>query len=338
MTKHVSSVSPAALKEYTLSAPGIRATFIPFGARLKSLTVPDIKGVWRQVNLGYSDAQGYADEVRPSYYGAVIGRYANRIRKGKFTVDGVTSTISQNEKGNTLHGGEIGYDAREWTVISSTSTAITFSLMDYGFEGFPGTVLALAQYSVLGGKLTTVLSGYALDKPTPIMLTTHAYFNLGSDVAPTVLEDTLRVRASRLIGVDKDMIPTGEIMSPAPNDALNFTVAKKVNASLPNGLDDCFVFDSNAPEDKLEWTSAATGIRMRVRTNQPAIQVYSCTGSDGSAVTQLGKLESFGSLAIEPQGWIDGINHPKWGQEQVFRPGSAPFVNVAEYIFDVPGA
>ncbi|CAK9785996.1 galactose mutarotase-like protein [Cutaneotrichosporon oleaginosum] len=342
--KHVEKVSPAALKEYTLAADGITASFIPFGARLKSLRVPDAGGAWREVNLGYADAQGYADEAAPSYYGAVIGRYANRIRNGTFTVDGVTSRIATNEHDgkNTLHGGRVGYDAREWSVLSANSSSVTFSLMDYGFEGFPGNVLALAQYSLSAGKLTTVLTAHALDRPTPILLTTHSYFNLGSDVSSTVLQDTLHVKASRVVGVDGILVPTGQLDYVAGTNGnerhpLNFTAPSAVSQALPAGLDHCFLFDRPSPlevTEQLEWRSAATGIRMRVRTNQPAIQVYSCSMSDGSASTQLGKVERFGCMAIEPQGWIDGISHPEWLQNQVYSPGSAPFVNVAEYVFD----
>ncbi|GMK54769.1 hypothetical protein CspeluHIS016_0113550 [Cutaneotrichosporon spelunceum] len=331
MTKHIPLVSPAAVKEYTLSADGITATFIPFGARLKSLRVPDANGLWRQVTLGFANIQSYANEAVVYYYGAVIGRYANRIRKGTFTIDGVTTSVTDNESGNTLHGGKVGYDSREWTVVALTTTAITFSLMDYGFEGFPGTVLAIAQYTVSEGKLTAVLSGYALDQPTPIMLTTHAYFNLGSDT--TVMEDTLRVSASRVIGVDSAAAATGEVVYLGAKNGyhLNFTTPKKVKMSAPNGLDNCFIFDDRR---ELEWTSASTGIRMRLRTNQPAVQLYSCAACGDRTTTQLGKLERFGAMAVEPQGWIDGINHPEWNQNQVYRPGSAPFVNVAEYSFD----
>jgi aldose 1-epimerase len=246
----------------------------------------------------------------------------------------VTSHIPTNENGgkNSLHGGKVGYDAREWTVLSANASSVTFSLMDYGFEGFPGNVLALAQYSLSAGKLSTVLTAHALDAPTPILLTTHAYFNLGG---PLVLDDTLKIRASRVVGVDGILVPTGELEYVAGGHPLDFTAAAKVAQALPDGLDNCWLFDKpGADTDQLEWVSAASGIRMRVRTNQPAIQVYSCSASDGTAVTQLGKVERFGCLAIEPQGWIDGISHPEWLQEQVYRPGGAPFVNVAEYVFD----
>lgn len=235
----------------------------------------------------------------------------------------------------------MGYDAREWSVLASNASSVTFSLMDYGFEGFPGNVLALAQYALSAGKLTTVLSAHALDRPTPILLTTHSYFNLGSDVSGSVLDDTLRVKASRVVGVDGILVPTGELVYTGDGHPLDFTAPSAVRQSLPKGLDDCFLFDRPAQAEvaeQLEWTSAATGIRMRVRTNQPAVQVYSCSMSDGSARTQLGKVERFGCMAIEPQGWIDGISHPEWLQDQVYRPGSAPFVNVAEYVFDTVGA
>lgn len=155
--------------------------------------------------------------------------------------------------------------------------------------------------------------------------------------------------------VDSIAVPTGEIAdlrSVRPDGSLhplNYTSARPIRDSLDAnlcgdgcvGLDNCWIFDKPEPVDgpsvgpaQVIWTSEQSGIRMKVHTNQPAIQLYDCIGMDGTLATSAGTVVKYGCMAIEPQGWIDGINHPEWNQRQIYAPGQGPHVNIAEYAFD----
>jgi aldose 1-epimerase len=206
--------------QYTITAPGINATFIPYGARLTHLLVPDNTGTLRDVVLGYDNPKQYLTDTltNHTYFGPIVGRYANRIRNGTFTLPSTGSQeyhILENEnKGkDTLHGGFIGYDARNWTVTSHSSNSITFTLLDpSNFQGFPGSVLTHATYTVTDNRLTCQTVSLALDYPTPIMLAHHIYWNLNAFSSPTVLNDTLHMPySSRYISVDGILVPTGDI-------------------------------------------------------------------------------------------------------------------------------
>jgi aldose 1-epimerase len=190
--------------KYNISAPGISASFIPYGARLTNLFVNDRNGNPQDVVLGYDTGEQYLhdSETVHTYFGAVVGRYANRIKNGTFTIDGVTSHIPENEHGgeDTLHGGFVGYDQRNWTVVALLNDSITFAFYDYAYQGFPGDVMNYATYTLSshGGspRWTSRLVSLPLNSPTPIMLANHVYWNLGASVntaAQSVLQDTLHM-------------------------------------------------------------------------------------------------------------------------------------------------
>jgi len=187
--------SSSVFTKYTVSAPGINASFIPYGARLTNLLVNDKNGHPQDVVLGYDDGTQYLNDTETvhTYFGPIVGRYANRIKNGTFTVNGVTSHIPENEhKGaDTLHGGNVGYDQRNWTVVEANTSTITFSLLDQGFEGFPGTIITYATYTVSAGSTgpqwTARLVSIPLDEPTPIMLANHVYVRLfGALSSPSI--------------------------------------------------------------------------------------------------------------------------------------------------------
>ncbi|GFZ47463.1 hypothetical protein JCM24511_05207 [Saitozyma sp. JCM 24511] len=363
----ISSSDP--LQPLTISAPGINATFIGYGATLTHLFVNDREGLPRDVAVGYDTPAEYVrdTETKHTYFGAVVGRYANRIKNGTFVIDGKKYQVPTNEHGgqNTLHGGTIGWDARGWTVSEYTPTSVTFSLHDAdGYQGFPGAVLNHITYTVASDppRLTSRIVSVSLDQPTPIMPTTHFYWNLGAFTSPTVLNDTLHLPYSdRIIGIDGIQIPTGEVISLKPTSGaphpLDFTSPKQVHlGALTNGcgdgcvgIDNAFILDrpgvDQAGKDlpMLRWSSPDTGIQMTMRTNQGCTQVYSCVFQDGSIPTKSTQraagqetIDKYGCLVIEPQEWIDGINHPEWAQlhRQVFGPETGPLVNWAEYTFD----
>lgn len=375
------------LKVYTIGAPGIEASFIPYGARLTSLLVQDRNGHPQNVAVGFDDPQLYVDNVntKNDYFGCVVGRYANRIKNGTFTLDGTTYHTPTNENDmQTLHGGDIGYDQQNWTVTALTPNSITFSLYDPGWEGFPGAVLTHATFSVNSTtnphgpvpltQLNTKTVAIALTESTPILLSNHLYWNLNAFKARNVLNDTsLQMPLSeRFVETDSVLIPTGQIgdVATAFSGALDFSQPKLMGDDLAesegacgagcSGIDNCFIVDH--PTNQSDWTSSPdtmvhmlslnsslTGIHMRVATNQKAVQIYSCANMNGTVPVRASQvqrnelermppvdtIEPYGCVVVEPEGWIDGINNPEWGQNpyQVFSPETGPSVNWATYLF-----
>ncbi|KAF6224441.1 hypothetical protein HO133_011018 [Letharia lupina] len=359
--------------KYTISAPGINASFIPYGARLTNLLVPDKNGKTQDVILGYDSGTTYLNDTETdhTYFGAVVGRYANRIKNGTFTVQGVTSHIPENEHGgeDTLHGGNVGYDQRNWTVVSSNTSSITFSLLDQGYEGFPGTVITYATYTVSSGPTwTSRLVSIPLDEPTPIMLANHVYWNLDAFSNPsdlTILNDTLHMPYSaRYVQIDNIEVPNGTI-GIVNGSSLDFTSPKQIGRDILNAIDDCgfnctgydnaFILDRprySAPEatdiSVLTMYSNVTGIQLDVYTNQQSLQLYACDNLNGTIPVKMSQqhgnstsyVPKFGCLVIETQQWIDGINNPQWGQDQyqIYTPTTQPAVNFAQYDFSIVGS
>ena len=363
--------------KYNISAPGISASFIPYGARLTNLFVKDKNGNQQDVVLGYDDATQYLNdtETAHTYFGAVVGRYANRIKNGTFTIDGVTSHIPENEHvgEDTLHGGFIGYDQQNWTVVSQQSDSITFAFYDQAYSGFPGDVMNYATYtlgaSAAGApRWTTRLVSIPFNCPTPIMLSNHVYWNLGASVntaAKSILNNTLHMPyAARYIQIDGIEVPNGTI-AVTQGTPLDFTSPTLIGANINDtvngcgtgctGYDNAFILDRprySAPEDPdltvLTMSSPETGIQLDVQTNQQSLQIYTCDnlngtivakadqqhGTNGSAPTTYGQ---FGCVVIETQQWIDGINNPQWGQDlyQIYRVTEEPAVNLATFDFSV---
>ena len=363
--------------KYTISAPGINASFIPYGARLTNLFVNDRNGNPQDVVLGYDNGTAYLNDTETvhTYFGPVVGRYANRIKNGTFTVDRITSHIPENENSghDTLHGGTVGYDQRNWTVFEANTSSITFSLLDQGFEGFPGTIITYATYTVSAGpQWTSRLVSIPLDEPTPIMLANHVYWNLDAFTDPsdtTILNNTLYMPYSdRYIEIDNIEVPNGTIGM--VNDTfLDFTSPKQIGRDIDNavnacglgctGYDNAFILDRprySAPEatdiSVLTLSSNVTGIQLDVRTNQQSLQIYTCNNialmanipvkqsqqhsTNGSITT----VPKYGCVVIETQQWIDGINNPQWGQDQyqIYTVDSEPAVVFAQYDFSIIGS
>ena len=363
--------------KYTISAPGINASFIPYGARITNLFVNDRNGDPQDVVLGYDNGTAYLNDTETvhTYFGPVVGRYANRIKNGTFTVDGITSHIPENENAghDTLHGGNVGYDQRNWTVVEANTSSITFSLLDQGFEGFPGTIITYATYTVSAGpQWTSRLVSIPLDEPTPIMLANHVYWNLDAFTNPsdtTILNNTLYMPYSdRYIEIDSIEVPNGTIG--IVNDTfLDFTSPKQIGRDIENavnacglgctGYDNAFILDRprySAPEatdiSVLTMSSNVTGIQLDIRTNQQSLQIYTCNNialmanipvkqsqqhsKNGSTTT----VPKYGCIVIETQQWIDGINNPQWGQDQyqIYTVDSEPAVVFAQYDFSILGS
>ncbi|KAE8149743.1 galactose mutarotase-like domain-containing protein [Aspergillus avenaceus] len=378
---NTSAVDP--FQQYTISAENITATLIPYGARLTSLLVHDREGNEQDVVVGYDDPKDYVKDTNTdhTFFGAVVGRYANRIKNGTFTIGQESYDIpkSENDGIDTLHGGDIGYDQRNWSVTAHSDSSITFTLLDTGFEDFPGDVITHATFAVDTQvspqnpkglpQLTTKLISLSLTQATPIMLSNHIYWNLNAFKQPTVLNDTfLQLPLSkRLIGTDGILIPDGTLL---PVDtykgAPDFTTGKLIGRDIDSaaglcgtgctGYDNCFLVDRDSPYAAsnsmvpiLRMNSKTTGISLEVSSNQQAVQIYSCNGQKGNIAIKPSQakrnkeegiqgaqsVNKYGCVVIEPEGWIDGINNPQWGQlgDQIYTPGGAPSVNWATYQF-----
>ena len=308
-----------------------------------------------------------------------MGRYANRIKNGTFTVDGQTYHIPENENGgiDTLHGGNVGYDARNWSVVASNDSSVTFGLLDTGFENFPGTVYTLATYSVSNyasgpqgesrPRLTTTLVSSALDSVTPIMLSTHIYWNLNAFKEETVLNDTSlwMPYSARYVQTDGILIPNGTIGVCSDVPALDFLDPSLIGTNVDaaegicgtgcTGVDNAFILDrppmagdTSTGYPVVKMWSNTTGIQVDLATNQRGIQIYTCNGQNGTIPVKqsqqqrnqgdsdaAGFVQKHGCVVIEPQVWIDGINNPQWGvtDYEVFSPETGPLVFYSTYDF-----
>ena len=301
------------------------------------------------------------------------GRYANRIKNSTFTIDGVDYHVDANENGglDTLHGGSDGWDWRNFTVVAHTDESITFSIVDPdGKEGFPGEVVSYITYTVTPYTWHFKMVALATTKKTPIMLSSHVYWNLDGFANPdTPLTDnhTLHLPYSgQRIGVDNILIPDGTILPNERYSVNDFWSAPKqlgANYSSPeiknncgfgcDGYDNAWLVNraQNGPYDWRTDGPVATlasnfsGIQIDIFSDQEAFQVYSCPGMNGvlpikSTQGLEGRprvVEKYGCVVMEVEDWIDAINHPEWQREkkQIFGPGDEPYVLEAKYVFSV---
>jgi len=252
-----SSVEPAADKDgkYWIYGKGISAAFIPYGASITNLLINDKNGVQQDIIAGYDNASYYTVDPKHPHFGGVPGRYANRIKNSSFTIDGVTYKVTPNDnptkefpKGtDTLHGGSDGWDWRNFTVVAHTNNSITFSIVDPdGKEGFPGDVVSYTTYTLTDMTWSFKIVAISTSKRTPIMLTSHSYWNLdgfSNTETSTVFDHTLHLPYSgQIVAVDGNLIPTGEIKTNQPGSVNDFwTAPKKIGAnfSSPALKDNC---------------------------------------------------------------------------------------------------
>ncbi|KAL9113707.1 MAG: hypothetical protein Q9227_002152 [Pyrenula ochraceoflavens] len=358
LAQTATSSSPFTL--YTLTADNITATFIPYGARLTSLLVPDRDGTRQDVIAGYDDPQKYLTdtETNHTYFGPVVGRFANRIKNSTFSLNGQTYHIPANEHGgaDTLHGGTVGYDQRNWTVTAKTADSITFTLLDDAFEGFPGTLLTHETFTVSSmrsgpydrvyPRLTSRIVATPLDKATPIMMANHIYWNLNAFREQSILNDTTfwMPYSDRYIQTDGILIPNGTFGAVASRPGLDFTTPTLFGKNVPQavdacgtgctGLDNAFIIDRPryaGPESSdfpvLSMWSSSTGIRMDLSTNQQGLQVYSCDGQNGTIPVRQSQKQRNANSA--PNGGAQYVN--KYGCVVIETQGYIDSVNHPEW-------
>jgi aldose 1-epimerase len=324
----------SAVTAITLKAEnGVSATILTFGATLWKLEVPDRDGKVADVLLSYDKLSDF--EARPNYWGATIGRYGNRISGGKFTLDGKTYQLPQNDHGQSLHGGGKGFDVRNWKLVSVTSGKVAsavFSLVSPdGDSGYPGTVKTRLTYSLdEAGNLRIVFDAIT-DKPTVLNLTNHAIFNMaGEGSERDATTNVLTIPAGHYTPVDDKLIPTGELraVSATPFD---FRRPKRVAMGLRDGKDQQVVygrgFDHNfaldkgqtkTPELSARLEDPVSGRVLEVLSTEPGVQFYSGNFLDGTYVGKQGHLYRMGDgIALEPQKFPDAPNHSNFASTRV---------------------
>lgn len=313
---------------YTLvNKRGMQASLMTYGGIMFSLYVPDRYGNPVDVLLGYPTLQEYVSTGNKPYFGALLGRYANRIANGRFTLDGTTYQLSVNDGKNTLHGGVRGFDKRVWEaeeVVRDGSVGLLLSyLSPDGEEGFPGTLSVKAMYTLTDDNELRIDFAAAADKKTVVNLSQHNYYNLAGAGNGDVLGHVLTIRADRYTPVTPELIPTGQVSSVAgtPLDFRRPTpIGARIRSDDPQmraakGYD--FNYVLNAKENDMAFAASVyepnSGRRMDVYTTQPAVQFYSGNNLNGGIIGKEGKsYVQYGGLSLETQHYPDSPNHPEF--------------------------
>lgn len=335
----------------------IRATFLPYGASLSELWVKDRQGAWQDVILGFDNSTNYGTDTIHNFFGPIVGRYANRIKNGTFELDGKKYQVPKNDGGlASLHGGKVGYDRESWKLSSLNSSSITFKHHDKaGNQGFPNQVNTTAVYTLLPNAEWKLTFHSTASGPTPIMLSSHVYWNLnpqglinlGKD-DKAILEHVVHMPyASKHVKTDGILIPTGELPE-SKNTGYDFTVPRALSERFNQtqgycgtgcqGWDSCFIEPNGHPKGKpsFEVYSPASGIKLSIKTNQDAWQIYTTASLDSPTKGSIPRKKAHGgdgsldkvygnysAMVIEAEDWIDGINHPQWGRtdKQIYNKG-----------------
>jgi len=305
-------------------SPGPVVELLTLGATVHRLEVTGGDGERRNVVLGHDTVE---DRLASSdYLGGTIGRYANRIAHGRFELAGAEVRVQTHDRGNSLHGGPDGFDAKVWSVVDQSSHAATLRLESPdGDMGFPGTLRVQVRYEV-EGDIVRVTHEATTDATTVVNLTNHAYFNLDGDRAGTVDEHRLTVLADSYTPVDATGIPTGDHAPVAgtPFDLRGATVIGPVvrhdheQIRSARGIDHNFVIRGEGLRTAAILESDRTSTVLELRTDQPGVQVYTGNNLDGAGRGTAGRLYRQGDgIALEPQLFPDTPNHPEWPSAQL---------------------
>jgi aldose 1-epimerase len=312
---------------YTLTSDELTVKITNYGGIVTEIIAPDKDGNPGNVVLGFDNLEQYL-AGHPNF-GALIGRFGNRIAKGKFELNGETYTLAINNGNNTLHGGIIGFDDVVWTPeIVETESGKGLQLKYYSVdmeEGYPGNLDVTVLYELVGSDLE-ITYWATTDKATPVNLTNHSYFNLAGE--GTILDHELMLKASKYTPVDEELIPTGEI-APVEGTAFDFREPKPIGrdiAQVEGGYDHNFVFDREG--DGLELlgrlTDPKTGRTLEVLTMEPGVQFYTGNFLDGTLVSgDITYVKNYG-LCLETQHFPDSPNQPDF-PSTILEPGEQYF-------------
>jgi aldose 1-epimerase len=319
------------IEAYTLhNSQGASAKLITYGATVAELHVPDKNGKMGDVVLGFDNLPGYLGPH--PHFGGAIGRYGNRIAKGKLTVDGKEYQLAINNPPNSLHGGPTGFDKRVWKgepveVKDGAAVRFTYFSKD-GEENFPGNLTATVTYTLTNANELKLEYTATTDKDTVVNLTNHSYFNLSGDGSGDILKYVLYLNADSYTPVDATLIPTGEIASVA-NTPLDFRKPTEIGAHIGEikgigGYDHNFVVNGKAGTLRIaaRVSDPVSGRHMEVWTTEPAVQFYSAIGLDGSIKGKGGvAYQKYGAICLETQHYPDSPNRPNF-PSTVLKPGT----------------
>ena len=326
-----------AVDMYVIKDGDVEAHLITYGATVVSLSTPDRNHHAADIVLGFDNIDGYLAKGNP-YFGAIVGRYANRIAHAQFVLDGKTYKVPQNDGPNSLHGGTKGFDKVVWQGKAlANGVEFTYVSKD-GDQGYPGTLTATVRYTLSKNVLRIEYTA-TTDKDTVINLTNHAYYNLSG--ATDILKHELKLNAGRYTPVDATLIPTGELAT-VEGTPFDFRKATAIGARINNsneqltrgkGYDHNWVLDSGGKKlaEAAELFDPTSGRVLQVWTDQPGIQFYSGNFLDGTAKGK-GKVYAHRSgLCLETQHFPDSPNHPKFPSTEL-KPGQK-YHTVTEWHF-----
>jgi len=335
-----------AVDVYTLkNSKGAEARIITYGGTVTYLSMPDKDGKFSDVVLGFDNLEGYTSTNNTAYFGALVGRYGNRIGKAKFTLDGKEYTLPANNNGNTLHGGTKGFDKVVWTAKEGSSTEgpsleLTYLSKD-GEQGFPGNLNVKAVYTLTDDNALKLEYTATTDKDTVVNLTQHSYFNLAGK--GSILDHEVQIMSDQTTPVDAQLIPTGGYKS-VDGTPFDFRKPTKIGARIDDkdtqlqygpGYDHNWVINKPMGQMGLmaRVTEATTGRVLEVSSDQPGLQFYSGNFLDGTLGGNGWKFEKRTGFCMEPQHYPDSPNRPEFPSTEL-KPGET-YKNTIIYKFSV---
>ncbi|WP_445223486.1 aldose epimerase family protein [Catalinimonas locisalis] len=329
---------------YTLTnQDGMEAKITNYGGIVTSLKVKDADGNLDDVVLGFDNLQAYVDNN--PYFGALVGRYGNRIAKGKFTIDGTTYQLDTNNMGNHLHGGLKGFDKVVWSAESQQSEdgqqlVLTYTSPD-GDQGYPGKLETKVTYTLTNDNVLRIEYEATTDKKTVVNLTNHSYFNLTGDPTQTVLNHEVMINADQFIPVDETLIPTGELAAVA-GTPFDFSELKPIGQQIDEdsneqikygmGYDHCWVLDKEGMGLAARVHEPTTGRVMEVYTTEPGVQFYTGNFLNGSVTGKEGiTYAKRTAFCLETEHFPDSPNQPNFPSVEL-APGET-YSTTTEYRF-----
>ncbi len=313
---------------YTLkNSSGITARVITYGCIITSVQTPDRSGKIGEITLGFDSLEGYL--ARHPYFGALVGRFANRIAAGRFELEGKRYTLACNEKGrNHLHGGNVGFDKRVWTaeqLRDAGKVGVRFSYTSPdGEEGYPGDLEVTVTYSLNEENELTLNYRAETTRATPINLTNHTYWNLGGPGSGTIYDHLLSLNCSRYVPVNERLIPTGQVLL-VEGTPLDFRKQKAIGRDIDQiavGYDHCFVADREGEglATIARVVDPASGRGLEISTTKPAVQLYTGNFLDGIRGAGGTVFNKHTALCLETEYYPDAVNHPEF-PSAVLSPG-----------------
>ncbi len=317
-----------AVTQYTITNPsGMQVNIINYGGTITGIMVPDRNGNKGNVLLSYDSLSGYLQKGNP-YFGALIGRYGNRIANAKFTLDGKNYTLAANNDGNALHGGLKGFDKVMWAVQKlpgDSSLQLTYLSKD-GEEGYPGNLSVKVVYTLTADNGLSIEYSATTDKATPINLTNHSYFNLSAGRDSTILGQKLKINANKFTEVNDKLIPTGKLPD-VKGTPMDFTSEKTIGRDIQQvkgGYDHNWVLNrSGTGLERIATVYDSTSGRfMEVYTTEPGVQFYSGNFLDGTLTNTANgaKYVKHAALCLETQHFPDSPNQPSF-PSTILKPG-----------------